>query len=80
MTSFNTLNRIPCTGDRQLMKEVLRKKMGFDGVLISDWCAIQEMVPHGFANDDKEAARLGLDAGVDIDMVSNVYGRYLIDL
>lgn len=73
MTSFNTLNRIPATGNKKLMRDILRGEMGFDGVLISDWQAIQEIIYHGYANGKKEAARLSLEAGVDIDMMSTVY-------
>ncbi len=73
MTSFNTLDRIPATGNNWLMREVLRKEMGFKGVLISDWAAIEELVFHGIAEDKKEAAKLALDAGVDIDMCTNSY-------
>lgn len=77
MTSFNTLDRIPSTGNKWLLREMLRKKMGFKGVLISDWAAIEELVFHGVAENKKEAARLALDAGVDIDMCTNTYVRNL---
>lgn len=73
MTSFNTINRIPSTGNRWLMRDVLREKMKFDGVLISDYAAVEEMVTHGIAMDKKEAARLAIEAGVDIDMMSAAY-------
>ena len=49
MTSFNTLDRIPSSGNRKLMREILRKEMGFNGVVISDWAAIEELVCHGVA-------------------------------
>lgn len=80
MTSFNTLDHVPATGNRWLMKDVLRKEMGFDGVLISDWSAIEELVYHGVAEDKKEAARLAMEAGVDIDMVTGCYINYLKEL
>lgn len=73
MTSFNTLDRIPSTANAWLMRQVLRKEMGFDGVLISDWAAVQELIVHGIAEDGTEAAALGIRAGVDIDMASPVY-------
>lgn len=73
MTSFNTLGRIPSSGNKTLMKDVLRDELGFDGILISDWAAIQELIFHGVAKDAAEAAFLGLQAGVDIDMVTNTY-------
>lgn len=77
MTSFNTLDRIPSSANRRLMQEILRKEMGFNGVLISDWAAIAELIPHGIAADEKEAARLAMDAGVDIDMVTSIYVKHL---
>lgn len=73
MTSFNTLDRIPSTANRWLMREVLRKEMGFEGVLISDWGAVMELVPHGIAADFREASRLAIEAGVDMDMSSPCY-------
>ncbi len=80
MTSFNSLNRIPSSGNEWLMRKVLREEMGFDGVLISDYSAIEEMVCHGIAEDSKEAALLAIHAGVDIDMMSNCYIKHLADL
>lgn len=73
MTSFNTLGKLPCTANEDLMKKTLREEWGFDGVLISDWAAIKELVFHSVAENDEEAAYLGIKAGVDIDMVTNVY-------
>ncbi len=80
MTSFNTLNGLPSSGNKWLMRDILRKEMGFDGVLISDWGAIGEMVPWGFAEDLKEAAGLAMEAGVDIDMCTEAYGSNLEEL
>ena len=54
--------------------------MQFDGVVISDWCAVSELIPHGIAADEKEAAVLALNAGVDIDMASPVYLKNLKEL
>lgn len=80
MTSFNTLNRVPSTANRWLMRQVLRKELGFDGVLISDYAAVEELIPHGIAADKREAAKLAIEAGVDIDMMSDVYLHHLKDL
>ncbi len=80
MTSFNTLNRIPSSGNKWLMRKILREKMGFDGVVISDYSAVEEMVFHGIAADAREAAKLAVEAGVDIDMVSNAYAGHLTEL
>ena len=80
MSSFNTLNRIPSSGNKWLMRTVLRQEMGFDGVLISDYSAIEEMVNHGSAEDSREAARQAMEAGVDIDMCSVAYIGHLANL
>ena len=80
MTSFNSLNRIPSSGNVWLMRKVLREEMGFEGVLISDYSAVDEMINHGIAEDSRAAAKLAILAGVDIDMVSNAYVKYLAEL
>ncbi len=80
MTSFNSLNRIPSSGNQWLMRKILREEMGFDGVLISDYSAVDEMINHGIAEDSRAAAKLAILAGVDIDMVSNAYVKYLAEL
>lgn len=80
MTSFNSLNRVPSSGNQWLMRKVLREEMGFEGVVISDYSAVDEMINHGIAQNSKEAAKLAILAGVDIDMVSNAYVKYLAEL
>lgn len=80
MTSFNTLDRIPSSGNKKLMRDILREEMGFKGVVISDWAAIEEMCRHGIAQDRKEAAKLAIEAGVDIDMCTTCYSRNLESL
>ena len=77
MTSFNTLDRVPSTANKWLMRDVLRDEMGFDGALISDWGAVGELVPHGVAADFAQAAQLAIEAGVDMDMVSPSYAKHL---
>lgn len=73
MTSFNANDGIPASGNEFLLKNVLRKEWGFDGVVVSDWGSIKEMVQIGFSEDNKEAAMKGVNAGVDIEMASGVY-------
>lgn len=80
MTSFNTLDRVPSSGNKWLMRDVLRDEMGFDGVLISDYGAVKEMVNHNIAKDETEAGRLAIRAGVDIEMMSLCYSRGLMQL
>lgn len=77
MTSFNTVEGVPATANRWLMDEVLRGQWGFDGVLITDFAAIRELIAHGVAEDDYEAAKLAMDATVDIDMKTPCYANQL---
>ena len=76
MTAFNEVDGIPASGNRWLLRDLLRGDWGFDGLVVSDYCGIQEMVVHGLG-DEAEVARLALAAGVDIDMVGETYGRHL---
>ena len=80
MTSFNTLDGIPATVNKKLMRDILRGQMGFNGVLISDFAAIRETVIHGVCADRKESAELSLKAGCDIDMMAGDYSRHLEEL
>ncbi|SDG50545.1 beta-glucosidase [Fontibacillus panacisegetis] len=80
MTSFNTIDGIPASGNRRLMRDLLRGEWGFEGVTISDWAAIKEMIPHGVAEDEREAALKAIIAGVDIDMMTSSYVHYLAQL
>lgn len=80
MTSFNTVDGIPSTGNKWLMNEILRKEWGFNGVTIADYAAIQELIAHGIAENDLEAAKLGIEAGVDIDMKTPCYSNNLEEL
>ena len=77
MTSFNTLGRVPSSANKALMRGILRKEWGFDGVVISDWAAIWELLEHGIAEDEDEAAKLAVEAGVDIDMMTEIYVKHL---
>lgn len=80
MTSFNTVDGIPATGNKWLFREVLRKEFGFEGVVISDWGAVIELIAHGVAEDKKQAAELALKAGVDIEMMTTCYTENLKEL
>lgn len=77
MTSFNTLNRIPSSGNKWLLRKVLREEMGFEGAVISDWAAIEEMKNHNQALDHADAAKMAMEAGTDIDMMTTCYPNYL---
>lgn len=80
MTAFNSLDGVPATANKSLMRNILRKEFGFQGVLISDWASVGEMIPHGVAADLKQAAELAIEAGVDIEMMTGGYLNYLHDL
>jgi beta-glucosidase len=77
MTAFNALGGVPTTGNAALLRGVLRGEWGYHGVLLSDWRAIDELQAHGVAGSRAEAAELALHAGVDMDMVSDVYAEQL---
>ena len=79
MTSFNIVNGIPATVNKWL-KDLLRNELGFKGIVISDYSAIEETIKHGVSKDKKDAAYKAITAGVDIDMMSNVYAGNLKQL
>ena len=80
MVGFHDLAGIPCTANRELLRDLLRGQWGFDGLIVSDYTAIPELVNHGVAADTKEAALLAFSAGVDIDLVSECFFRHLPEL
>ena len=73
MAAFHALNGTPCSANAPLLRGIVREEWGFDGVLISDWGAVHELIPHGIAENGSEAARLALQAGVDIEMMTADY-------
>jgi len=73
MNSFNDLNGIPATGNVYLQRDVLKGKWKFKGFVVSDWGSVGEMIPHGYAKDQKEAALAAVTAGCDMDMESRSY-------
>lgn len=80
MVGFHDLAGIPCTAHRELLRGVLRELWGFEGLIVSDYTAILELVHHGVAADPKEASFLAFCAGVDIDLMSGLYVRHLPEL
>ena len=73
MPAFTDIAGIPMTAHKALLRDCLRGELGFDGVLVSDYNAIRELIHHGVAGDIVEAAVLALKAGVDIDMMAGAY-------
>jgi beta-glucosidase len=80
MSSFNTLNGLPATANPFTLREILRKEWGFQGLTVSDWTSVGELVPHGIARDKAVAAQKAINAGVDMDMVSDSYHENLGNL
>lgn len=80
MSSFNTLNGLPATANPFTLRQILRKEWGFNGLTVSDWTSVGELVPHGIARDKSVAAQKAINAGVDMDMVSDSYHENLTDL
>jgi beta-glucosidase len=77
MVGFHDLAGIPCTAHRVLLRDLLRERWGFDGLIVSDYTAIMELMHHGVAADLKDAACLAFLAGVDVDLISEAYVRHL---
>jgi len=73
MNSFNDLNGIPATGNKYLQRDILKRKWNFKGFVVSDWGSIGEMINHGYAKDNYEAALEAVTAGSDMDMESRSY-------
>lgn len=79
MNGFNLLNGVPVTADKNLQRNILKGKWGFDGFIVSDWASIGELVPHGYAKDLNHAAELAANAGSDMDMESTAYVTHLVN-
>ncbi len=77
MPSFNVLNGVPAVANKWLMKKVLRDEWGFEGLVISDYNAVGELITHGIAKDKKDAAMYAFQNGCDIEMCSNGYLKHL---
>src|SRR5262252_1704861 len=80
MSAFNSLNSVPASANPFTLKQVLRKEWRFNGLVVSDWNAVGELIPQGVAEDGATAARKAFVAGVDMDMVSSLYHDHLQNL
>lgn len=80
MTSFNDNDGVPSTGNKFILRDVLRDEWNFDGLVVTDWASAKEMIAHGFAADEKDAAALSVNAGVDMEMVSYTFVQNLPEL
>lgn len=73
MCSFNDINGVPSSGNKYLNRDILRDEWKFEGMLVSDWGSIDQLILHGVSENQKEAALKGIEAGVDMDMMGFVY-------
>lgn len=80
MTSFNTVRGVPASGNKWLLQDVLRRDLGFDGLIISDWASIHELINHRVVADKREATYKAATAGVEIDMMTDNYQHHLVAL
>jgi beta-glucosidase len=80
MSAYMDLNDVPASGNRFLLRDVLRGEWGFKGFVVSDAFAVASLVTQGFARDGRDAAFRALSAGVDMDMASNTYRQHLAGL
>mgnify|MGYP001258151860 FL=1 len=79
MSAFTALDGVPATADPWLLTRLLRRELGFDGFVVSDFAGVQELLAHGVAADGAEAARKAILAGVDMEMIGGLYGAHLPD-
>ena len=80
MSSFNDFDGIPASASKWLLTDILRGELGFKGFVVSDYCAINEMINHRVAAGKKEAAELSLNAGLNMDMVDGDYYKFAEEL
>lgn len=77
MVSLNTINGVPATANRWLLTDLLRQQWGFKGLTISDHGAVKELIKHGLAGNERDATRLAIQAGVDMNMNDDLYSTWL---
>jgi beta-glucosidase len=73
MSAFNDLNGVPTSANEFTLKQILRNEWGFDGFVVSDWGSVPELVSHGYATDEKDAAAKAINAGVEMEMATTTY-------
>lgn len=80
MNGFNDLGGTPVTASTYLQRDILKDEWQFEGFVVSDWGSIGELVNHGMAKNEMEAAKIAINAGSDMDMESNCYTNHLVEL
>ncbi|HEY3026592.1 MAG TPA: glycoside hydrolase family 3 N-terminal domain-containing protein, partial [Pyrinomonadaceae bacterium] len=76
MSAFNDINGVPASANPFTLTKVLRNEWKFDGFVVSDYTSVKELINHGLAANDKDAARAALNAGVDMEMVSRLFNQH----
>ncbi|HJT27360.1 MAG TPA: glycoside hydrolase family 3 N-terminal domain-containing protein [Pyrinomonadaceae bacterium] len=76
MSSFNAINGVPASANAFTLTKVLRDEWKFDGFVVSDYTSVRELINHGIAGNEEEAAAAALNAGVDMEMVSRSYNQF----
>jgi len=79
MSAYMDLNDVPATGNRWLLHDVLRESWNFKGFVVSDAFAVHSLITHGYARDGQDAAYKAFTAGVNMDMASGTYLKYLVE-
>jgi beta-glucosidase len=80
MPAFNDLNGVPSTANKFILKQILRDEWNFQGLVVSDWAAINELITHGYSANKRAAAKVAAEAGVDMEMATALYAENLEDL
>lgn len=80
MASFNELDGVPAHASKHLMTDILKGEWGFEGFVVSDYTGINEMIMHGYAENEEHAAELSMNAGLDMDMMSAAYMNHMTNL
>ncbi len=79
MSAFNTLNGIPASCNHYTLTDILIEKWKFDGFVVSDWNAVDQLIDQGVASNEQDATRMAFQAGVDMDMADELYQKYLLE-
>lgn len=80
MSAFHNISGVPASANRYILTEILKEKWGHDGFVVSDWDAVRQLRNQGMAKDGKEAALLAFNAGIEMDMVDDLYLKHIPEL
>lgn len=80
MSAFHNISGVPASANRYILTEILKEKWGHEGFVVSDWDAVRQLKNQGMAKDGKEAALLAFNAGIEMDMVDDLYLKHIPEL